>query len=348
MKKIAIGIDFSKKTFDVTIMRRDGDNFKELAYSKFDNESKGFKGFISWVRKSVKPFPEGKGRSSWLFCGENTGVCSAALSDFLAEKGYDMWLESALQIKKKSGIVRDKNDKDDSRRIADYALRQYSDKVRLHEPDSKNIKKLKALYAAHNMLTKDKVAKTNQIKSGTLDCCPEALKLAEKQLSLIEKQLGQIDDKLEDMLEETEEFRRNWEIMNSMKGVGVITACCIIIKTHNFKYMSDSRTFGNYAGVVPSRRDQSGTSVDIPPRVSKFRDRESNCALTQCANSAIRYNPVIRSYYQRLIARGVLHRKARNNCKFKIINILMTLIKNDTLFDEEKYGKAKSKWPQAV
>lgn len=348
MKNFAIGIDFSKKTFDVTIVRRDGDIFIEVEYSKFDNDAKGFKALLSWVRKTLRVFPGGKDHSSWIFCGENTGVCSADLSDFLAEKGYDMWLESALQIKMKSGIVRDKNDKADSRRIADYALRHYSDKVRLHRPDSKELKKLRALYTAHNMLTKDKVAKNNQIKSGILDCCPDALKLARKQLTAIEDQLAKVDAMLEKMLRETEEFSRRWEIMHSVKGVGVMTAACIIIKTHNFEYMDDSRTFGNYIGVVPSRRDQSGTSMDTPRRVSKYRDREGNCAITQCANSAIRYNAVIKDYYVRLIERGVHPNKAKNNCKFKIVNIIMALIKNDTLFDVEKYGKARSKWKSAV
>lgn len=347
MKKIAIGIDFSKKTFDVTVIRRDGDSFIELSYSKFDNDPKEFKKFLSWIKKSLKGFPEGKGRSSWLFCGENTGVCSAALSDFLAEKGYDMWLESALEIKMKSGIIRDKNDKADSKRIAEYALRHYSDKVRLHEPDTKNFNKLRALYTAHSMLTKDKVAKVNQIKSGILDCCQDALRLAKEQLLVIKKQLKQIDKEIMTMLSGNEEFKHNWEIMNSMKGVGLITACCLIVKTHNFKYMTDARKLGNYIGVVPSRRDQSGTSVDTPPRVSKFRDREANSAITQCANIAIRYNPVIRNYFLRLTDRGVHKNKAKNNCKFKIINILMTMIKNKTFFDLEKYGKSKAQWKTA-
>lgn len=74
MKKIAIGIDFSKKTFDAAIKHRVDDDFIEVAYSRFDNDEKGFKAFLAWVRKSVRRFPEGKGRSSWIFCGENTGV----------------------------------------------------------------------------------------------------------------------------------------------------------------------------------------------------------------------------------------------------------------------------------
>lgn len=348
MKKIAIGIDFSKKTFDATIMRREEDIFTEIGYQKFINDDKGFKEFQSWVRKTVKQFPEGKGRSSWIFCGENTGVCSAALSDFLATKGYDMWLEAALVIHRKSGIVRTKDDKADSRRIAEYALRHYSSDIRLHAPDSKDYRRLHSLYSAHRMLVRDKVSKINQIKSGILDDCPRALAMARQQLVLIKRQIERIDDKISLMLTTCPEFSDNFEIMNSFKGVGLMTIACMIVKTHNFKYMSDSRVFGNYIGVVPSHKEQSGTSIDKPARVSKYRDRDGNAALTQAASVSIRHNPVIKQYYQRLISRGVHPNKAKNNCKFKILNIIMTMIKNRTVFDIEKYGKSKTQWTEAV
>ncbi len=348
MKKIAIGIDFSKKTFDATIKRRVEDDYIEVAYSKFDNEEKGFKSFVSWVRKSVKHFPEGKGRASLIFCGENTGICSAALSDYLAEKGFDMWLESALQIKKCSGIVRTKDDKSDSNRIAEYALRYFSSKVRLHEPDTKTLKRLRALFTLHNMLTRDKVAKINQIKSGILEAAPEASKLAKEHLEMIEQQLEDVDRQIENMLKDNDEFSENYRIMDSIKGIGPITTCCIIIKTHNFKYMADARTFGNFAGVVPSHREQSGTSIDKSPRLSKCRDKETKTILSQAVNIALRYNPIIRAYFDRLVGRGVHMNKAKNNCKFKLINIIMSMIRTRTLFDPEKYGKARSKWKQAI
>ena len=348
MKKIAIGIDFSKKSFDATIKRRVDDDFIELAYGRFGNDEKGFKAFLSWVRKSVRQFPEGKGRSSWIFCGENTGVCSAQLRDWLAEKGFYMWLESALQIKRCSGMVRTKDDRADSRRIADYALRHYSGKARLHEPDSKALRELRALFTLHNILTKDKVARINQIKSGVLDAAPDARKLLERQLALLEEQIDDVDRRLKAMLRDTEEFSENHRIMDSIKGVGLITACCVIIKTHNFKYMDDARVFGNFAGVVPSQVEQSGTSVDKPRRVSRFRDRETKAALSQAVNSALVWNPTIREYYDRLVARGVHENKARNNCKFKLINIIMSMIRSRTLFDPDKYGKSKALWKTPV
>lgn len=348
MKKISIGIDFSKKTFDATIIRRDGDSMNELSYSKFDNDIKGFKNFESWVKKTVRDYPEWKDRGSWIFCGENTGVCSAGLSDYLVERSYPMWLESAMQIHLKSGVVRHKDDKADSRRIAEYALINYSDKARLHEPDSSNYKRLHALYAAHDMLTRDKVSKTNQIKSGILDCCKEALELASKQLKDIVKQLECVDNMIKKLMSECDEFRHNYEILTSMKGVGVITACCLIIKTHNFKYMTDARVLGNYVGVVPSQKRQSGTSVNSAARVSNIRDKDAKTVISQSAMSAIRHNDVIRDYYTRLVKRGIHPNKARNNCKFKIINILLAMIRNDKKFDTRIYGKSKAQWRSAV
>lgn len=345
MKKISIGIDFSKETFDATVMFRDDDNFKEIGYGKFDNDQKGYRTFLKWVTSTVKPLPDSKIKSAWLFCGENTGTCSTGLCDFLARKRLFMWLESALVIHRKCGIVREKNDRVDSRRIAEYALRNFSDKVEPYKLDSSDMKKLKALYTVHNMLTKDKVAKTNQIKSGTLDDSALAKRVIEQQLEDIEESLAKIDRQIESMLKTSEEFGHNYEILNSFKGTGIITIACLIIKTRNFKDMTDARELGCYIGVVP-HRSQSGTSIDKAPRTSRYRDRNANSVITCCAISAIMHNDVIRDYYKRLLARGVHHNKAKNNCKFKIINILLAMIRNNTKYDINKHGKSKREWSQ--
>lgn len=346
MKKISIGIDFSKKTFDATIIRHEEDCFNELAYNKFDNDTKGFKAFEKWVGATLRSTPEAKDSSKWVFCGEHTGVCSTALCDFLVRKSYLVWLESALVIKRKCGIVRDKNDRTDSRRIAEFALRNFSNDVRPYELDSDGMKKLKALYTAHGILTRDKVAKINQIKSGALDDCPGVLKEFEKQLENISEALEDIDAQILRTLRDSEEFSRNYEILSSFKGAGPITAAYLIIRTRNFRDMRDSREQGCCIGVVPHGQ-QSGTSVNRAPRTSRYRDRDGNAVITNCANSAVRHNPVIKAYYHRLLERGVNVNKAKNNCKFKIINILLAMIRNNTTFDIEKYGKARKEWPTA-
>lgn len=344
MKKIAIGIDFSKKTFDATIVRRDEYTYTELAYSKFNNDISGFKAFEKWVRTSLKGTAESRNKSEWIFCGEHTGTCSIPLCDFLAKKQYFMWLESALVIHRKCGIVREKNDRIDSRRIAEYALRNFSTDVKPYKLDSRDLKKLKSLYAAHDMLTKDKVSKTNQLKSGALDSSSSARHEIDKQLTHVKKALDAIDGEIKCLLSESQEFSLNFKLLNTFKGVGVITIACLIIRTRNFRDMRDPRELGCYIGVVPCKQ-QSGTSIDKPASTSRYRDKNANSLLTSCVLSAIsNNNPIIRPYYDRLIKRGVHPNKARNNCKFKIINVLLAMLRNDTGFNMGIHGKSREKW----
>ena len=39
-----------------------------------------------------------------------------------------------------------------------------------------------------------------------------------------------------------------------------------------------------------------------------------------------------------------MRQKALNNCKFKIINVLLAMIKNDKKFDITIHGKSKVQW----
>ncbi len=55
-----------------------------------------------------------------LFCMETTGAYELHLCDYLYGKGYDVWRESALQIKWSTGVTKAKNDNADSERMARY------------------------------------------------------------------------------------------------------------------------------------------------------------------------------------------------------------------------------------
>jgi hypothetical protein len=71
MKKIFIGIDFSKEKFDATLIQAEG--LKECApdvHEVFDNKTSGYRRLVKWV----KAHAEGFTADMWLFCGENTAV----------------------------------------------------------------------------------------------------------------------------------------------------------------------------------------------------------------------------------------------------------------------------------
>lgn len=341
MKKISIGIDFSKKTFDAAIACREGDACKQLGHAKFENDNSGYRAMAKWAAETAKRAGLGD-RQEWIFCGENTGECSLGLCDFLYGKGLDVWLESALVIHRKCGIVRGKDDKADAQRIAEFALRNYEGgKTRLYQTDSEAYRRLRSLHAAHDMLTKDKVAKANQLKSGSLDHSKQAREAVEKVLQEIESQLKDIDRQIKEALSKEEEFKENAEILQSFAGAGPITASAFIVLTHNFKIMDSPKSLGCHAGVVPYSK-KSGTTVDTPPKLSRYRDNWAKGVLTCCANSAIMFNPVIKEYYNRLISKGKNKNIAKNNCKNKIIHILLALVAKKQKFDPEWHAGHKA------
>ena len=85
---VKFGIDFSKKTFDATVMEHgklDGKGFHKV----FKNSSQGVQELIQWVKRQTGV----SDLESFVFCGEHTGLYSETVSDGLAEAGCFMWLE---------------------------------------------------------------------------------------------------------------------------------------------------------------------------------------------------------------------------------------------------------------
>lgn len=158
MIKFFIGIDFSKKTFDATIIERNKLDDKGI-HCTFTNSLSGMKQFLSWVVGHTYMATS----DDLLFCAEDTGLYSRVISDALSESGYFIWLESALRIKRSLGISRGKNDKKDSRDIAVYASR-YQDKATRYVVPDERLEAIKALFMRRRFL-KDEDIRSNALNT---------------------------------------------------------------------------------------------------------------------------------------------------------------------------------------
>ncbi len=143
-KSLFIGIDFSKKTFDVSVIHPN--NLQTVDYQQFENSKEGCISLIKWI-KTITDYP----REQWLFCGEHTGLYSICLSEYLVKQDLYLWLENPLQIKQSSGIKRDKSDQVDSREIAFYAYR-FQDRARVYQLPDKSLKSLELLLSYRERL----------------------------------------------------------------------------------------------------------------------------------------------------------------------------------------------------
>ncbi|MDR2926871.1 MAG: transposase [Cytophagaceae bacterium] len=147
-KALFIGINFSKKTFDVSVIHQL--NLQAADYRQFENSRDGCTSLLKWIKTLTEEPCE-----KWLFCGEYTGLYSVCLSEFLTRKELFLWLENLLQIKLSGGIKREKNDRTDSREIVLYACR-YQDKARLYQLPDKSLKSLELLLSFRERLVSNK------------------------------------------------------------------------------------------------------------------------------------------------------------------------------------------------
>lgn len=326
MAKITIGIDFSKEKFDVSVLRT-----KEMAlidHSEFKNNKSGYNCMLHWLSGLTK-----ERHSSWLFCGENTGVYSYGLSSYLAEKNLFMWLEKPAQIHKCSGIRSEKTDKGDSIAIAEYVCR-YMDQASRFAPPSKTIGVLKRLMSERQLYVDTRTALRNHLASMKVmqpyvSNDDDACQRIKDDIDMRNRNIKKVEDSIHDVIEADSEVKRNYYMATSIKGIGMCTAVAVITATENFTKCDDARRFSAYVGVVP-RKYESGTSIHRRERTSGICNRSIRMLLTQAAQSAAMYNAEIRQYVMRKKAEGKPHNLIINNVRHKLLQRLFAVVKRGT------------------
>ena len=337
MKKIFIGIDFAKEKFDAALIEACGlQEFGERQFGTFPNDKKGFRQFVKWIKGHCGSARE----DEWQLCGEDTGSCSIPLSKWLYGKGLDIWIESAYAIKHSSGIRRVKTDRADASMIAEYAWR-HQDKAVLFEPLSDSLAQLREVFLYRHKLVQQQVAmevrKQDKSKADASKATGFIGRKSKHLINEINKAIKECDALIDSIIESDPELKENYDIVTSIKGVARQNGACILIFTNNFKrFDMDARKIACYYGVAPFGK-QSGSSVHSPATTSHFANRLIKSLLSQAAQIARIYNPEIKDYYERLVARGQQHSDAINNLKNKLRSSIVALATQKVMYDPESY-----------
>ena len=333
MNNFFIGIDFAKEKFDVAVLCK-GDLQSPGEHRQFRNTKDGVAQLEKWLRAVCGE----SAANECVICGENTGVYSVLAAKQLTRDGYTLCLDSALRIKRSMGISRGKNDKKDARDIAEYAAR-HQDKLVAYQEPSQSLEALKTLFTQRRLLVKQKgdlqrrngelaqLYKDNPLLGDMLDSDTRII-------NALKDEIKKVEDQMKRIINNDPEVKKTYGILTSMKGVALVNAVALIVYTENFKRFGfDARRICSYWGIAPFA-SQSGSSLNGKPHVSHYADRYLKALLSQAANSAKKHCPVISEYAQRLMKRNKHKYIVLNNCKNKMIHILVAMVKNGTHFGE--------------
>ncbi|MBV4360677.1 IS110 family RNA-guided transposase, partial [Pinibacter aurantiacus] len=322
MKKVShiIGADLSKRTIDL---------FCHLLndYIQIENNLSGFKELIKWIKRlQIKP-------SELMIVMEHTGLYSFCFEQFLHEHQIAFSKVNALAIKRSMGLVRGKSDKIDARRIAEYGNEKTS-KLKAETRPCDELQRLQLLHSTRDRLVKQKAALLNALKEYDNIGLSKQDSIMRSQMRLVksfENEIVKIEEEINGTIEQNPSLRQNYQLLQTLKGVGKVLATATIIKTKNFTRFANARKFACYCGTAPFEHT-SGTSIKGKTKVSHLADKHMKTLLDLAAKSAIQYDKELHNYYLKRVESGKSKMSTINVVRNKIIYRMFAVIKRQTPF----------------
>ena len=289
MSEPVLGIDVSKATLDVIILRRDKPRVHQVA-----NSAEGWRALIEWLHR----LNFGRVHA----CLEATGQYSLGVALALHEAGHVVSVINPAQIRdfSRSKLGRNKTDKADSALIRDYGV---AFTPPAWSPPSPALRRLCELRTMRDGFMTNRVEWQNRAGSGGTDAT--AAQLAEATIAHFEAQIAAVDQAIRETIDGDDDLRRKRELLLSIDGVGETLAAVILAELPDRAVIATSGQAVAYAGLNP-RQFQSGSSINRPTRISKIGNARLRSALFMPAMVAMRYNAAVAALVGRLRAKGKL------------------------------------------
>lgn len=146
----------------------------------------------------------------------------------------------------------------------------------------------------------------------------------EKHIRWLEKERDSLDKAIEDFIQEKAEWKEKAVILRSVSGVGPVTTSTLLAELPELG-TRNRKQIAALVGVAPINKDSG------PKRGKRrvFGGRASvRRTLYMATLVATRTNPVIRAFYQRLLAVGKEKKVALTACMRKLLTILNAMIRS--------------------
>jgi transposase len=124
------------------------------------------------------------------------------------------------------------------------------------------------------------------------------------------------------------EFKRQMDLLTSIKGIGDTLASALIVATGGFTYFTSAKQISRFLGLCPTYQ-QSGTSVNIKGHINRNGDTHLRGQLYVAAMASLRCNTTCKEMYDRLRANGKSGRVAIVAIANKLIRQAFAVVNNN-------------------
>ena len=150
-------------------------------------------------------------------------------------------------------------------------------------------------------------------------------------IQFLTEQIGTIETAIKALVSKSPERQAKLRCMCSFVGVGEITAVTLLTEMPELGKESREH-IAALAGVAPINRDSGKMKGKRRTYGGRARVRRT---LYLAALSASKHNPIIKAFYERLLAAGKEKKVALVACMHKVLTILNAMLKKGELFNPE-------------
>jgi transposase len=335
--KQCLGVDVSKSSLSLSLGSLDGGLKKEFtSHPDIKNNISGFKDLKAWLGKAVIK------NADFYVLMEATGVYHLEVCHYLYGLGYKVCVMQSGRVKRYAQSLdqRSKTDALDSKMLSMLGLER---ELRLWEPPSKEMQRLKSLSRERSSLLKDRTTETN--RQGAIESSSysnkKSIRRHKQRLKLIEEQIGAIEQEMLDLVSEVPTLRKRIGHLESIPGISFISAATVIGETFGFESIYNAKQLTSYAGYDVVLRESGNFKGRT--KISKKGNSHIRAVLHMPSMACVRCNPTLRQFYRRIKPNKAKPLVALVAVQRKLLVLMYTLWKNELDYDSEFENKKQQR-----
>ena len=149
-------------------------------------------------------------------------------------------------------------------------------------------------------------------------------------LTALKNQLNKVDAKIAKLIESSDDYQAKSDIIQSMPGVGKVVAYNLLSNMPELGHITNKQAAA-LVGVAPINRESGSYYGKRHIQGGRYQIRT---VMYMAMMSAIQCNPIFKSTYEKLLAKGKPKKVALVACVRKMIVILNSMVRDGVLWDQ--------------
>lgn len=301
---VFVGIDISKDKFDVVVLPGG-------EHRAFDNDAAGHELLFQFL-----------GQRKCLLIVEASGGYERRLIYAAQDAGLEVVLANPKQARdfaKGQGQLA-KTDRLDAGLLALFGKLV---PLRTLEKTPEKRRELEDLIVRRKQLVQMQTAESNRLQQTLRKSVAKSIR---QLLNTLQKQIAQVEQRIHELLSSDDDWRGRAELLETVPGIGKGNSAMLVAELPELGKLNRQQ-IGALVGVAPYPND---SGLFRGQRSIRGGRQQVRSMLYMAALTAVRCNPVIRTFAQRLRQAGKKHKVILIACIRKLLVNLNTMVRNNT------------------